>query len=245
MGACFTNRGDITGGYRILDTARPASVAFFNGSDNLMLDGVVMSLTSGLTWVPLYITLLYVVIKNNQTMSQIMLVVGSALLCIVLADGMADFLCKPFVARWRPTNDPVIKYTIDTVNNLRETSYGFFSAHAANTMSIAVFFSLLMKSKRVTIALVMWSLLNCWTRLYLGVHYPGDVLVGIAWGALAGGLVYMLYVRAYRKLSTGSRYVSSYYTSSGYERRDMNLILNILFLIVAYTFIRGILLVNT
>lgn len=102
-----------------------------------------------------------------------------------------------------------------------------------------------MKSKRVTIALVMWSLLNCWTRLYLGVHYPGDVLVGIAWGALAGGLVYMLYVRAYRKLSTGSRYVSSYYTSSGYERRDMNLILNILFLIVAYTFIRGILLVNT
>lgn len=98
-----------------------------------------------------------------------------------------------------------------------------------------------MKSKRVTIALVMWSLLNCWTRLYLGVHYPGDVLVGIAWGALAGGLVYMLYVRAYRKLSTGSRYVSSYYTSSGYERRDMNLILNILFLIVAYTFIRGIL----
>lgn len=112
---------------------------FFNGSDNLMLDGVVMTLTSGLTWVPLYITLLYVVIKNNQTMSQIMLVVGSALLCIVLADGMADFLCKPFVARWRPTNDPVIKYTIDTVNNLRETSYGFFSAHAANTMSIAVF----------------------------------------------------------------------------------------------------------
>lgn len=217
---------------------------FFNGSDNLLLDSVVMILTSGLTWVVLYLALLFVVIKNNQTMSQIMLVIGSALLCVIMADGMADFLCKPFVARWRPTNDPVIKYTIDTVNNLRETSYGFFSAHAANTMSIAVYFSLLMKSKRLTLALIAWSLMNCWTRLYLGVHYPGDVLVGIIWGVLVGGLVYMLYVKVYRKLSSGTYYVSSYYTASGYERSDMNLILNILFLTVAYAFIRGIIMVN-
>lgn len=219
-------------------------LSFFNGSDNPLLDGLVITLTSGLTWIALYVALLLVVIKNNQTMSQIMLVIGSALLCVVIADGLADFVAKPLVARWRPTNDPVIKYTIDTVNNLREGNHGFFSAHAANTMSLAVFFSLLMKSRRVTIALLGWSLLNGWTRLYLGVHYPGDVVVGIVWGVLTGIVVYSVYSRIYRKFSTGNRYVSTYYTKSGYERSDMNLILNILFLTLAYAFIRGIFMVN-
>lgn len=217
---------------------------FFNGSDNLLLDEIVLALTSGFTWVVLYLVLLFVVIKNSQTMMQIMLVVGGALLCVLLADGMADGLVKPLVARWRPTNDPLIKYTIDTVNQLRESNYGFFSAHAANTMSLAVFFSLLMKSERIAIGLVSWSLLNCWTRLYLGVHYPGDILVGIVWGVISGSLAYLLYRRLYRTLSPSIKYVSTQYTKSGYERADMDLILNALLLTIGYAFIKGLCMVN-
>ncbi len=217
---------------------------FFNGSDNMLLDEIVLVLTSGFTWVALYIALLFVVIKNSQTMMQIMLVVGSALLCIFIADGLADGIVKPLVARCRPTNDPMIKYTIDTVNQMRESSYSFFSAHAANTMSLAFFFSLLIKSSRLTIAMFLWSLLNCWTRLYLGVHYPGDILVGIVWGLVSGGIAYLLYLKVYRKLTPSINYVSNQYTKSGYERTDVDLILNVLLLTIAYAFIRGICMVN-
>lgn len=68
-----------------------------------------------------------------------MLIVGSVILCIILSDGLTDFIVKPFVARYRPSWDPFVKYTIDIVNGMRDTQYGFFSAHASNTFCIAMF----------------------------------------------------------------------------------------------------------
>lgn len=114
---------------------------FFNGSGNMLLDQIVWLLSSGLTWVPLYLALFYIVMRNNETMSQIGLVVLMAILCIFFSDGLVDGIIKPLVARWRPSNDPVIKYTIEVVNNMRLKDFSFCSAHAANTMSLAVFFS--------------------------------------------------------------------------------------------------------
>ena len=66
-----------------------------NGSNSLFLDGWMTYLTSGFTWIPLYISLLYLVIKNNETMAQILLILGCSLLCVAMADGVADFLVKP------------------------------------------------------------------------------------------------------------------------------------------------------
>ena len=77
---------------------------FFNGSGNMLMDQMVVILTSGLTWIPLYLTLFYVVMRNNETMPQIGLVVLSAALCILFADGLVDGIIKPLVARWRPSN---------------------------------------------------------------------------------------------------------------------------------------------
>ena len=70
-----------------------------NGSDSLFLDGWMALLTSGFTWIPLYVALLYLVIKNNETMAQILLIVGCSLLCVAMADGVADFVAKPLVGR--------------------------------------------------------------------------------------------------------------------------------------------------
>ena len=81
---------------------------------------------------------------------------------------------------------------IDLVNNYHGGWYGFFSSHAANTMSIAVFLSLLLRHRPIVVLLIVWSLLNCWSRIYLGVHYMGDILVGLAWGTLVGWGVYLL-----------------------------------------------------
>ena len=121
----------------------------FNGSENVWLDQMAMALTSGWTWIPLYIVLFVVVIRNNEMMGQIALVVGGAVLCIFLADGLVDGIIKPLAERCRPSNDPMFKYTVQVVDNMRLMSFSFCSAHAANTLSIAIFFSLLIRSRLV------------------------------------------------------------------------------------------------
>ena len=172
-----------------------------NGSESLYLDGVVKTLTTAATWIPLYVALFYLVLKNNESFLKILLIIGCAALCVLLAGTVDDTIVKPLVARWRPTHDPEIGAVVDVVNGYRGGNYGFFSAHASNTFSIAVFFSLLVRSRLLTVSLVLWSLVNCWTRLYLGVHFPGDILVGLLWGGLVGSGVYWLYYRYGRRLS--------------------------------------------
>lgn len=204
-----------------------------NGSDSLFLDHLVELLTWGFTWTPLYIALFYLVVKNNETMFQIALTVGCAALCILLADGMADGIVKPLVGRPRPSLDPYLKYIVDVVNDHRGSGFSFFSAHAANTMSLAVFFSLLVRSRLLTIVLVAWSLLNCWTRLYLGMHYPIDIVCGVLWGLASGVASYMVFHKFYFKVSPKINYISSHYTSTGYSTTDIDVVMTVVVVVLA------------
>lgn len=213
---------------------------WFNGSNNVILDQLALVLTSGFTWIPLYVVLFIVVMRNNETMMQIGLVVGAALLCILFADGFSDGIIKPLAERWRPSNDPLVKYSVQVVDNLRMKDYSFCSAHAANTMSIAVFFSLLVRSRMLTITMIVWSLVNCWTRLYLGVHYPLDIATGLLLGSVVGFLVYLLYHRMYRRISPEIKYISNQYTSTGYDRDDIDMIMTVLMLVLVYVVIRAL-----
>ena len=215
-------------------------LSLFNGSDNIMLDQMVQILTSGLTWIPLYVMLFFVVMRNNETMGQIALVVGSAIFCVLFADGLVDGIIKQLAERWRPSNDPTFKYMVQVVDDIRLKGYSFCSAHAANTMSLAVFFSLLIRSKMLTITLVIWSLINCWTRLYLGVHYPSDILCGMIIGIIVGILVYLLYYKIYRRISPKINYISNLYTSTGYDHDDIDKAMVILMLTLVYVVTRSV-----
>lgn len=167
-----------------------------NGSDSLFLDYLVLILTNAKTWIPLYLGLFYVVVQTHRKhWKEILFILVAAGLCVLLAGTIDDEIVKPLVARWRPTHDPEIGALVDTVNGYRGGNYGFFSAHASNTFSLALFFSLLMRHRLFVVFMVSWSLINCWTRLYLGVHYPGDILVGLCWGSIVGYSVYRLYCR--------------------------------------------------
>lgn len=215
-------------------------LSLFNGSDNIMLDQMVQTLTSGLTWIPLYVMLFFVVMRNNETMGQIALVVGSAIFCVLFADGLVDGIIKQLAERWRPSNDPTFKYMVQVVDDIRLKGYSFCSAHAANTMSLAVFFSLLIRSKMLTITLVIWSLINCWTRLYLGVHYPSDILCGMIIGIIVGILVYLLYYKIYLRISPKINYISNQYTSTGYDHDDIDKAMVILMLTLVYVVTRSV-----
>ena len=215
-------------------------LSIFNGSDNIMLDQMVQILTSGLTWIPLYVMLFFVVMRNNETMGQIALVVGSAIFCVLFADGLVDGIIKQLAERWRPSNDPTFKYMVQVVDDIRLKGYSFCSAHAANTMSLAVFFSLLIRSKLLTITLVIWSLINCWTRLYLGVHYPSDILCGMMIGIIVGILVYLLYYKIYLRISPKINYISNQYTSTGYDHDDIDKAMVILMLTLVYVVTRSV-----
>lgn len=215
-------------------------LSLFNGSDNIMLDQMVQILTSGLTWIPLYVMLFFVVMRNNETMGQIALVVGSAIFCVLFADGLVDGIIKQLAERWRPSNDPTFKYMVQVVDDIRPKGYSFCSAHAANTMSLAVFFSLLIRSKMLTITLVIWTLINCWTRLYLGVHYPSDILCGMIIGIIVGILVYLLYYKIYLRISPKINYISNQYTSTGYDHDDIDKAMVILMLTLVYVVTRSV-----
>jgi undecaprenyl-diphosphatase len=212
---------------------------WINGSQSLFIDQLASTLTHALTWVPLYLSLFYLVLKNNDCVQKILLVLAAAGLCVLIAGTVDDAIVKPTVARWRPTHDPQIGLLVDVVDGYRGGNYGFFSAHASNTFSITIFFWWLVRSRLLTTSMVLWSLTNCWTRMYLGVHYPGDILVGLLWGAISGSLVYWIYKRVTRRYETGMTFTSSHYTQTGFMRDDMNIPVSILVFTLLYALIRA------
>ena len=210
-----------------------------NGSDSLYLDRVMRVLTAAVTWVPLYISLFYVVLNNNDNFRKVILILCGAGLCVLLAGTVDDMIVKPMVGRWRPTHDPEIGMMVDIVDGYRGGRFGFFSAHASNTFSIAVFFCWLVRSRLLSLALILWSFTNCWTRLYLGVHFPGDILVGLLWGGLVGSAVYFLYYRLSRNMTSRRRFISSQYTSTGFQRSDCDVPVAVLVFTLVFALIKS------
>ena len=212
-------------------------LSFFNQNDNLLMDGVIKTLTSGITWIPLYLSLFYMVVKNNETMGQIFFIVGGVLLSIMLSGGVDDLIIKPLVARPRPLNDLATKYVVDTVYGVSSNQFSFFSAHAANTFALATFMALLVRIGILNFVLFVWAAINAYTRLYLGMHYPSDILVGTLWGMISGAIAYFVYSYLYYKRNPHINYISSQYTSTGYSFIDVDIVITILSLTVLYALV--------
>lgn len=210
-----------------------------NGSESLFWDGFMWVATSTSIWVPTAIVLLYIIIKNNKLQEALFTIVMLALV-ITVADQIASGFCKPFFGRFRPTQDPYIMYLVDIVNGYRGGRYGFISSHAANTFAVAVFLSLVIKRTSLTFMLLIWAMLNAYSRIYLGVHYPGDILFGTLEGCLTGYLFYLLYKFIKKRFFYQPRCVSNQYTTSGYLINDINLLHTVLLLTYFAIIILGI-----
>ena len=222
--------------YSTLYDADKTLLMVFNGSHCPFVDRLAVTLTCGYMWILLYIALLLLVINNHKTVVQISLVIGMALLAIVLSEGMADLIVKPLVARLRPIHDTLMQDCVQVVNNYRAEGYSFFSAHASNTMAVAVFFSLLVKDRLFACTLITWALVNCWTRLYLGVHYPSDIIVGMVWGSVSGLFAYTMYnkVKDTRSVRASDDAAT---TDMAYRRSDINTVISVMALLVIFAII--------
>ena len=194
-----------------------------NGSQSLFWDGFMWVATSTIVWVPVAAMLLYIIIKNNKIQEALLTIIMIALV-ITLADQIASGLCKPFFARFRPTQDPNIMYMVDIVNEYRGGQFGFISSHAANTFAISVFLSLLIKRKSLTFMLLFWAVLNSY---------------------FIGYLIYLLYKFIQKKIFYKPRCISNQYTASGYLISDINLFYIILISTYFFIIIAGMIVTHT
>ncbi len=161
-------------------------------------DQVMWIISGKLTWLPLYVLLIGLIFWRFGWKKALIILVGFAV-AVGLSDFISSGIIKNLVCRPRPTHSAVIGSSLHIVNGYRGGLYGFVSSHAANTMSCALLFSLLYKNKLATSLLMLWVLLNCYSRMYLGVHYPADIVGGLIVGATMAYIVYVILNKVFER----------------------------------------------
>ena len=153
-----------------------------NSFHNSWLDGLMWYASEKTIWIPLYIFLAFIFLKKFGKENFLYLI----LLCVLMilcSDVIASLVIKPLAARLRPSHTPGIMENIHIINNYRGGLYGFVSSHAANSFALCTFTILSVRKKQISLIMLFYATLVSYSRIYLGVHYPGDIIGGAIIGA--------------------------------------------------------------
>lgn len=165
-------------------------LVYLNGLGSETYDPFWLIITNQLYWTPFFLLLFYLIYKKVGGKQTLYLLLFIAVL-ITFTDQTTN-LFKYTFQRLRPCNTPELKGVIREV--MSRKSYSFFSGHAANTMAVATFlYFVLRRYFKYLGFLFLWPLIFAYSRIYLGLHYPGDILTGYFFGALFGSLLYLVY----------------------------------------------------
>ena len=176
------------------------------------LDPIMYYTSQTFFWLPLYLFLIWLIVKDFKKEWWVPII--GIVITIVLADQITASVMKPFFARLRPSQEPSLQGIVHLVRDYRGEIYtgglyGFASSHAANTFATATFFTLILRSRHRWIGwLFVWAAAMTYTRIYLGAHYPGDILVGMIVGVLCGLIGFKIHQAIMRKITLDSEAAS-------------------------------------
>ena len=174
-----------------------------NGWHAPWADRLMWIISAKATWIPLYLLLVGLLVwryrkpamtnvKWLQRVPAYVVMIAVIGLAVGAADFIASGILKDLVARPRPTRVPELEGVLHLVNGYKSGQYGFASSHAANTIACGLLFSLIWRKKIATVGLMLWVAMNCYSRLYLGVHYPTDILGGLLIGVAVAVAAYVV-----------------------------------------------------
>ena len=164
---------------------------FLNGLHNEAFDSIMAWISGKTTWWPFYLLLLLYLGWTRRW--QLVPIIFFIALVVTLADQTSVHLFKEVFERLRPCHEPALKEAVHIVNGRCGGMYGFVSSHAANTFAVAMLLLLIQRKRWFTALMLTWAAIVSYSRIYLGVHYPGDVLGGAVLGVLCGLVVYLLF----------------------------------------------------
>lgn len=172
-----------------------------NGAHSHFFDAVMWCISGRWIWVPFYAVLAYLLFRRMSWKRASICLVTIGLI-ILAADQTCATLIRPEIGRLRPANlnNPLSSF-VHVVNGYRGGRYGFPSCHAANTFALAVFMSLVIRHKWFTVMMFSWAFIVSYSRMYLGVHYFGDLFCGATIGSLFAVLFYYLQNYLFKRLN--------------------------------------------
>ena len=176
---------------KVLELDR-ALFLFINGAHTPWLDSVMVSFSASFTWIPLYVLLLFLFFRE-QPWRRALMAVGAVLLCFLLTDRTSVMLFKDVFCRLRPSHEPTLEGMVHLLES-RGGLYGFVSSHAANLFGLATLSSLILRKRWLNRLLFILVFIVGYSRVYVGKHYPLDVVCGALLGVFIGWLIYKLYI---------------------------------------------------
>lgn len=166
-------------------------LVWINQHHNAFLDAFMYMISNPGAWAPLVVVLLYYLFAKKPWQEGALIVLSIGL-CILICDQLSSNLAKPLFARPRPTHTEGIQDLLHVVYNYVGGPYGFFSGHSSNFFACATILALAVRQRLHSILIYSFVILVVYSRMYLGVHYLSDILVGMIVGLSVGTLVHFL-----------------------------------------------------